>query len=336
MLIDAEKQELESLRNKNTLTESEKERLAELEAKEESLDDEDKFDDAFNEAMNGDKGVTKDEGEEDKQTTDQSDKDESDQDDDDDIFNGTPEDNGSESDSGEEDGEEELSPEQAVANLEAELAKEKQRTSSWEGRISAANKRAEEAEAKLKEQTKQDKGKDLPVGDSDEDVVLSEFIEEFPSLEKPIKLLATKIAREIVEREIGEIKPTITQVQETVKSREEQTHISKIRQAHLDYKDIYQSGALTTWIGHQPKFLQPGLQRVVEEGSAEEIVELFDTYKRSTGRSKKIVNNNGDKATKKRAKSLEAVTHSSSGPPKDKKVAEKDDFDGAWAEAVSR
>lgn len=344
MLTEEEKQELESLRDKESLTDEEKARVAELEAKEEPLDDEDEFDKAFDEAMGTKKPEpssekqeqTEDEGEEEegeyKQTTDQSSEGEDDQQDGD-IFNNAPEDDGSETDSGDGD---EPTTEQKIANLEAELAREKQRTSSWEGRIRAANRRAEEAEAKLKELGKQDKEpKDLPVGDNDEDVVLGEFIEEFPSLEKPIKLLATKIARDIVDREIGEIKPTITQVQETVKSQAEQEHLAKIRQAHPDFIDIYASGALVSWIERQPKFMQPGLQRVVAEGSADEVIELYDTYKRSVGQSRKVVNK-GNKQSKKKAKNLEAVTHSSSGPPADKKQAARDDFDGAWEEAVSK
>jgi len=312
---------------------------------------EDEFDKAFDEAMNDkDTQTTADESDdseedrddgseedEDKQTTSQLEKDESDQQDDD-IFNGTP-DNQQDSETDSDDEEEELSTEQKVANLEAELAKEKQRTSSWEGRISAANRRAEEAEAKLKEaqkdkSTAKDGSEDSPAG-SEDDSVLSEFIEEFPSLEKPIKVLATKIARDIVKRELGDIKPQINRVQETVQSREAQEHLVKIAQAHPDWQNIYKTGALEKWINNQPKFMQPGLMNVVKEGSAEEVIEMFDAYKRTTGH-KKQTTNDGSKTSRDKARKLEAVTHSSPGPPADRKQTAKDDFDGAWDEAVSK
>lgn len=316
--------------------------------------DEDEFDQAFDDAMNERESETttsedagkdtseeegRDDGSEEEQTTSQLEKDESDQDDAS-IFNRTPEDEESESDSvGDE--ESEVSTEQKIANLEASLEKEKQRTSSWEGRISAANRRAEEAEAKLKElqkdkSTAKDSSEHSPTGDED-DVVLGEFIEEFPSLEKPIKVLATKIARDIVKRELGEITPQISEVRDTVKSREAHEHVSKITQAHPDWKSIYESGALSRWIGSQPQFMQPGLQRVVQEGSAEEVIEMFSAYKSTSRHLKKQTDNTGSKASNQRkAKNLEAVRHSSSGPPADKKQVAEDDFDGAWEEAVSR
>lgn len=329
-MTEEERRELAGLRSKTTaLTPEETERLKELEDKEEPLEEEDEFADAFDEAVEGKPkdDETQEEGEGDEQITDQSTEDDSDPEDDT-IFNRVP-DKDDEDNSGDT-----VSPETSIADLEAELAKEKQRTSSWEGRIKAANKRAEEAEAKLNEIADTDKsGETLPDADED-DSVLSEFIEEFPTLEKPIRLMAAKIAREIVEKEVGEIKPTISQVQETVESQAVEEHLGKITEAHSDWRKIYDSGALNTWITNQPKFMQPGLHRVVDEGSAEDIIELFDTYKKSTGQLKSTVNREG-KSSKQKAKELEAVTHSSSGPPKDKKKAAANDFDGAWNEALS-
>jgi len=329
-MTEEEKQELETLRAKETLDENEKARVAELEAKEEPLNDEDEFDQAFDEAI-GDEPKTEEETEDqdDNQNESQSGKDEDDQTEDDSLFETVPDDQ----DNGNED---EKSPEQLIADLEANLAKEKQRNSSWEGRIRAANRRAEEAEAKLNKKSETaDKGSNDSLPNDDEDnSILSEFIEEFPSLEKPIKLLATQIARKIVEEEVGSIRPTIDSVKDTIQSQTMREHVGKIETAHPDWKQIRDSGSLITWIEKQPKFVQPGLTKVVEEGSAEEIIELFDTYKRSTGQKRTV--NTGTKTAQQKARELEAVPHSSKGPPADKKIVDKNDYDSAWDEAVSK
>jgi hypothetical protein len=334
-MTDEEKQELEALKAKDDLTEEETARVAALEANDEPLTDEEEFDQAFDDALDDKDPVDKDKvvaGEE-KKKVDTGDgvqqKKEDDPQTDDSIFNDTL-DSGSDSDGGEE------SPEQRIASIEAKLAKEIQRNSSWEGRIRAANKRADDAESQLNDKPGAvDKGASTPQGDDEDDTVLSEFIEEFPSLEKPIKLMATKIARDLVEKKMGDIKPTLDSVQDTAEQTAVDTHLGKITDAHPDWRKIHKSGVLTTWIEQQPKFMQPGLKTVLDKGSAEDIIELFTTYKKSSGQIKSTVNKTG-KSAKQKAKELEAVLSSSSGPPKDKKKIAEDDFDSAWDDALAK
>ena len=79
--------------------------------------------------------------------------------------------------------------------------------------------------------------------------------------------------------------------------------------------------------------MQPGLQVVIEEGTAEEIIEMFDAYKKIVGHTK---SDNKDISKSQKLKNLEAVNASSAGPRKEKKKADKDDFDSAWDEAMSK
>ena len=343
-MTEEEKAELAELAAKEKLTEEEKARKAELEGK--PLNPEDEFDTAFDEAMGEETSAGTDtktaaeveaeakvlEEAEKKRKKEEKEADEAKlAQEGDSIFNGVP---------GEEDldnaGGEGETPEQTIARIEADLAAEKQRNSSWEGRIKAANKRADEAEVSAAgKKNLTDKGDEtLPDGE-DDDSVLTDFIEEFPSLEKPIKLLATKIARELVESKMDEITPTLKTVQETVESNAVNDHLGKITKAHPDWRQIHKSGALGTWIGKQPQFMQAGLKRVVDEGSAEDIVELFTTYKKSTGQLKTETNSGKGKTSAQKAKELEAVAHQSSGPPKDTKKIADDDFDSAWDNAIS-
>ncbi|MCK5117922.1 MAG: hypothetical protein KAR44_15105 [Candidatus Aegiribacteria sp.] len=339
-MTEEEKAELEGLSAKETLTEEEQARKAELEVK--PLDPQDEFDSAFDEAMSDDDPAKKvdaidaeAEELEAAKKKEEADKAKAEkaklaQQDDTTLFTDGPAGDGQDNEGGAEE-----TPEQHIARIEADLAAEKQRNSSWEGRIKAANQRADKAEAGTGKSTT-DKGKEEALPNEEDDLILEEFIEEFPSLEKPMKILATKIAREIVEGQMDTINPTLARVQETVESSAIDEHLGKITQAHSDWKQIHTSGALTTWIGKQPNFMQPGLNKVVEDGSAEDIIELFTAYKRATGQLKTSTDSASRKTPEQKLKELEAVRHQSSGPPQDKKKVAKDDFDSAWDEALSK
>ena len=335
-MTEEEKKELEELSAKETLTEEDQARKAELEGK--PLDPQEEFDSAFDEAIDDDPAKKTDgldteeeelEAVKKKEAAAKAKEAELVQQDDTTLFNSVPAGDGQANE-----GEEQETSEQHIARIEADLAAEKQRNSSWEGRIKAANQRADKAEAGTGKSTT-DKGEQALPNDED-DLILEEFIEEFPSLEKPMKILATKIAREMVESQMANITPTLTQVQETVESNAIDEHLGKITQAHSDWRSIHTSGALKTWISKQPNFLQPGLNKVVEDGSAEDIIELFTTYKKSTGQLKTSTDSGSRKTPEQKLKELEAVQHQSSGPPKDSKKSDKNDFDAGWDEALSK
>jgi hypothetical protein len=345
-MTEEEKTELEELSAKETLTEEEQTRKAELEDK--PLDPQDEFDSAFDEAMNDDDPVKKEkldteiDAEAEKLELEKTKKEEEEkaktakeaelaQQGDAALFTKVPDGDGQANEGGDDE-----TPEQQIARMEAELATEKQRNSSWEGRIKAANQRADKAEAGTGKSTT-DKGEKKALPNEEDDLILEEFIEEFPSLEKPMKILATKIAREIVEGQMDTINPTLARVQETVESSAIEEHLGKITQAHSDWKQIHTSGALRTWISKQPNFMQPGLNKVVEDGAAEDIIELFTAYKKATGQLKTSTDSGSrSKTPAQKLKELEAVQHQSSGPPKDTKKADKNDFDAGWDDALSK
>ena len=330
-MIDEERAELKELQEKESLTDEETARAAELEQKD--TPPEDDFDKAFDDALaedDPDTDINLDDDNKSKHKVDSNaDNDNDDNDDDDEsIFNKTVSDS-------DDDDDVDNNPERKIADLEAQLAANNQRMSSWEGRIKAANKAKEEAEAKLNgDDSKHGKvDKTTPEEDEEADTILSEFITEFPSLEQPIKIMAKKIAGSMIESKLADLTPKLESIEEHTKEESSKEHFDKIKKAHEDYEKIYDSGALNTWIESQPKFLQPGLQVVIEEGTAEEIIEMFDAYKKIVGHTK---SDNKDISKSQKLKNLEAVNASSAGPRKEKKKADKDDFDSAWDEAMSK
>lgn len=62
-------------------------------------------------------------------------------------------------------------------------------------------------------------------------------------------------------------------------------HFKTIFEKHPDADSLAESKELADWIASQPSFARAGYQAVLEQGTATEVVELFDTFKSSTGKT---------------------------------------------------
>lgn len=236
--------------------------------------------------------------------------------------------------------------EEVVTEPEGEIAvdyralyeKEQQKTSSWDGRIRAANVRAEEAEkalALLKEEAP--KGKEAVVVPPDEggnDGTLDDFFSEFPDLKTPLNtLIDSKVNARIatIEAALNEIKPTVSSLRKTVETDNNAKHFNSIAAAHPDYAEIRDSGKLKAWVDSQPSILRGALETVLTSGTAKDVIEMYDTYKKQINQP--IKPNTGTRADPRLANSI-AVEGSPGDIPtgtKPKAVT----FDDAWDEANS-
>lgn len=219
-----------------------------------------------------------------------------------------------------------------IQNLRDEISSLNQKMKSWEGRITKANERAKQAEEEL-EKTKTEKPSETKELDNvkEDDEAVKHFLDEFPDFKTPIMAIAKKVAKKIVEDELKDIKPSIEEVKTTVQESARERHYRSIQDAHPDWKEIYNSGKLKTWIDEQPAFMKNKLNEVITNGSSEEIIEMFDLYKKSHT-PKEIVTN---KQTQDKAKNIIAVK-SSSGGPKIPKEENKDDFESGWNVSKAR
>jgi hypothetical protein len=223
----------------------------------------------------------------------------------------------------------EETPAEKIARLEAENMEKDQKMRSWNGRIKAANKRAEEAEAKARKKDSSNSDDAAPA--ENEDKELDEFFEEYPDLKRPIEKAAEKIANKIVDKRMAKVETTVETVVQSKQEDDNEKHIKEIEYAHKDWKTIYNSGALLKWIETQPKFLQSRYHDIVDKGNSEEVIAMFDQYKKATGKSKNETTKQTSQSDKeKRQKEMEAVESSSAGPIDDKKGPSKDDFDASW------
>lgn len=227
---------------------------------------------------------------------------------------------------------------------EVEYKKEQQKTKSWNGRIRKERERAEQAEQKLKKTLEKSTsdidgdGTTSPEGDDADDAAeaINEFTQEYPSLEKPIKAIAEKMAKTIIEAKLTELQPQLDKLNTRATVEDEAVnddHFSSIKVAHPDFEDIRDSGKLDSWLEKQESFVRYGFERVIKEGTADEIIDMFNRYKgvKATQSSTK----NQRAKVKAKAKAHMAVDGETGGPIDRKGKKDKDDFDGAWDEALT-
>lgn len=129
-------------------------------------------------------------------------------------------------------------------------------------------------------------------------------------------------------------KPVETFISETKTNREEEEralHFRTIGEAHPDYEKYIEDKSIVKWIESKPKYLQAGLKSVYAQGTAEDVVELLDDFKRESN----IVVTPQPSTTK--ADRLRAMT-----PPPTRRGAVNatmsvaSDFEGAFDEALHK
>ena len=226
--------------------------------------------------------------------------------------------------------------EETVKELQDSNAALVHKMASWEGRIKKANERADLAESKLAklEATTKETTVDSPSteadGDSDDDTVLKEFESEFPDLVKPVQIMTKKYAAKTADERLEKVTPTVEKLEQEAKQSAEDKHYAPIDKAHPDWRKIYEAGDLQKWIDTKPPLQRRVLSEVVQNGSQEEIIDMFTDYKKSNNIStdKEPKNPGGDNSD---LESIVVVKSQSAGPPAG--APDKNDFDAGWNEA---
>ena len=62
-------------------------------------------------------------------------------------------------------------------------------------------------------------------------------------------------------------------------------HLAAIAAAHPDYESLVESKELSDWIDSQPGIARAGYRAALERGTTDQYIELFGTFKSSTGKS---------------------------------------------------
>ena len=139
-------------------------------------------------------------------------------------------------------------------------------------------------------------------------------------LKRELEALKNSFA-ETLESIQGQINPLAQTVQMTAQER----HLQTITTAHPDALDIVPKGE--EWIGTQPKIYQGEMKRIIEGGSAAEVVELLNLYKGATAPPEQPAKAKPDPAKEARLKRMESPTTARTAVTAE---ADPDDFDSAF------
>lgn len=92
------------------------------------------------------------------------------------------------------------------------------------------------------------------------------------------KLIDAKVAEKL-----SHVEQTLAPVQQRHAQEAAKSHYDAIYQAHPDADSMAESQELSDWINAQPSFVRDNYNAVLQQGSTEQVIELFDSFKSATG-----------------------------------------------------
>jgi hypothetical protein len=227
-----------------------------------------------------------------------------------------------------------------------------QKTKSWEGRLSAADRRANEAEAKLKEVAAVTPKPAEILLNEEEQKVLDAFTAEMgEDFIKPLTILLKRAIAEStgkVTKEVESLKTTVATAKTTAESASKTLeldvatkHWETIETAHPDVEKLLDpiddkgqktgDGPVTTWAKTLPYVEAQKALATIEKGKTSEVVKLLTDYKKATGAGVKQKDTTAEDAHKRN----KAAAVRTGGPviiPRTE--LNKDDFTGTF-EAIT-
>jgi hypothetical protein len=111
---------------------------------------------------------------------------------------------------------------------------------------------------------------------------------------------------------------------------------------HPDFETYRDDGSLLKWIESKPKYLQPAMKKVYQEGTAEEVIDLYSDFKKENNIvSQPEIDKPADNVTQisdaKRSKKQALTTVTTRrGAVNTAAASGSDDFEGAFEEAVRK
>ena len=162
-----------------------------------------------------------------------------------------------------------------------------------------------------------------------------EVKEDFPEIAEAFEEALTQTITEYSSRQAQQvmemIQQNITPLLAAQQEKVAKDHFEKIKEAHPDYEDYVDNGELESWIEAQSSTKKKIYKAIYEEGSAEEVIDLFDVFKEDIGIKKKKTQNK--KNTKKLDDMDEPTTRHRSISTTASKV-DINDFEAAFEEAL--
>ena len=247
---------------------------------------------------------------------------------------------------------EEKAAAEAAAKEAAEQAAEEQRIKAEAfARVEAENQiKAQQEEAARRKKDAEDKAAAEKaeaekhtaayVQTEEEKVLEAKFKENFPDEYAATQMMLRRMRQELTaevykgqQSVVQQINRDVTPLKENLEKADALAHANAIRAAHSDFDTVI--AKFPEWIKQQPAHLQPGLALVYDQGTTEQVISLVADMKKT------VVPPSSSGAPPAKpaptAAELAALAPVTSGraTPSPRGAPDKDDFDGAFAEAAA-
>jgi len=120
---------------------------------------------------------------------------------------------------------------------------------------------------------------------ADDADLFGDFSEE--AIRKGVNTLVARQVAAIQAQMDAKLAQALEPIKRTEAENAADEHFGAIEEKHPDVESVVQSEAMAQWIASKPSFLRPSLHGVIEGGTAQEVIELLDTFKAETGRTSK-------------------------------------------------
>jgi hypothetical protein len=169
-------------------------------------------------------------------------------------------------------------------------------------------------------------------------VLKKEWPEQHAAIEVRLKSSAHDVQRQVhaaVQEALKQVGAVVNPLAASVAANDAERHETAIRSAHTDADEVVP--LVGEWIKKQPAYLQAAYQKVYDDGSTKEVIDLFTRFKTETGYKvpvlKPVVPAKLGPTADEIAAGAPVGTRRSAPNPKG--APDKDDYDAAYAEAAA-
>lgn len=118
-----------------------------------------------------------------------------------------------------------------------------------------------------------------PIYTPDEEAQIAKYMDEWGDVAKGEALVRRAEYNHLLGYVFDQIRPHLTQLRETLERHGEQLMYSDLTSVIPDYDDVRDQ--VLAWIDTQPAILQPAYRKVADEGSAEDVAQLVEIWRKA-------------------------------------------------------
>lgn len=155
------------------------------------------------------------------------------------------------------------------------------RIAALEAELAAARKPAAPAAAATQAAATQAAAEPAPLYNADEQALLTEYQKAWPDIHAGEALVRRAEYRDLVGYIFNQVRQQLAPIQEFTQRQQGRTQYSDLVELVPDYDDVRDK--TLAWVETQPDYLKEAYKKVTSTGSAADVADLIDRFKKETG-----------------------------------------------------